>query len=117
VNVARTETDYTLVDAIAGSLKAVYPSVYVMDVVSDLNSIVIATQQAGAVDLIAARLSGVSHPVLRSVALRATDRIREFRTLEGEVLTDDRAPVEQIVHAIVARYLWGRSPEVDEVHP
>lgn len=115
VNVARTETDYTLVDAIASTLQAVYPSVYIMDTLSNLNSIVIATRQPSQLPAIAARIAGLTDPLLQDVAARAQGRIREFVTPNGEILTDDRAPVEQIVHAIVIRYLWGES--MREVRP
>jgi spermidine synthase len=115
INVARTETDYTLVDAIASTLKAVYPRVYVMDMLGNLNSIVIATRQATELQVITARLSWLSDPVLSDVALRATGRIREFGVPNREILSDDHAPVERIVHAIVARYLLGQP--VHEVYP
>jgi predicted membrane-bound spermidine synthase len=115
MNVARTETDYTLVDAIASTLKAVYPSVYVVDMLGNLNSIVISSRQPSELGVITARLSGLSDPVLSDVALRAKGRMREFVTPNRQVLSDDHAPVEQIVHAIVARYLLGQP--VDEVNP
>ncbi len=108
INVARTETDYTLVDAIASTLKAVYPRVYVMDTLSDLNSIVIASRQPSALPTITARLANLTDPVLNDVASRATGRVREFVTPNRETLSDDHAPVEQIVHAIGARYLLGQ---------
>ncbi len=115
INVARTETDYTLVDAIASTVKAVYPSVYIVDPLGNLNSVVIASRQPSELRVITARLSQLSDPYLSNVALRARGRIREFTTPNREILSDDHAPVEQIVHAIVARYLLGRP--VDEVHP
>lgn len=115
INVARTETDYTLVDAIASTLKAVYPSVYIVDPLGNLNSVVVASRQPSELRVITARLSQLSDPVLNDVALRATGRIQEFVTPNRRILSDDHAPVEQIVHAIVARFLLG--PSVDEVHP
>ena len=108
INVARTETDYTLVDAIASTLKAVYPDVYIMDTLSDLNSIVVALREPDELSAITARLSNLRDPVLQGVALRATGRVREFVTPTGKVLTDDLAPVERIVHAVAARYLLGQ---------
>jgi predicted membrane-bound spermidine synthase len=108
INVARTETDYTLVDAVASTLKCVYPNVYIMDMLSDLNSLVIASRQPTELDVIKARLADLPLPVLRDVALRAAGRIREFSRQTGEILSDDHAPVEQIVHTIVVRYLVGQ---------
>jgi len=115
INVARTETDYTLVDAVASTLTAVYPSVYIMDTLGNLNSVVIASRQSSSLSIIMGRLADLSDPVLQDVACRAAGRIWEFVTPNREVLSDDHAPVEQIVHAIVARYLLGQS--VREAHP
>jgi spermidine synthase len=107
LNVARTETDYALVDAIAFTLHQVFPSVYLMDTQSNLNTVVVASKQPTGLDTITATLSDLEHPNLQSVAARAAGRIREFTATEGQSLVDDHAPVEQITHAIVARYLLG----------
>ncbi|MGC8786362.1 MAG: spermidine synthase, partial [Anaerolineae bacterium] len=109
INVARTETDYSLVDAIASTLKAVYPNVYIVDTLGNLNSIVIASRQPTELSTINARLASLSDPILGNVVSRATGRIREFLIPNAQVLYDDHAPVEQIVHAIVARYFLGQS--------
>jgi len=108
INVARTETDYALVDAIASTLKAVYPSVYVMDMLGNLNSVIIASRQSTELSIIRQRLSEQSDPLLSDVASRATGRIREFTTPNRKTLSDDHAPVEQIVHAIMVRYILGQ---------
>lgn len=107
VNVARTETDYALVDAIAGTMTAVYPSVYIVDAMSNLNSIVVASKQPTNLRAIEDQLAALSDPVLRDVAQRASGRLWEYSRPAATVLCDDHAPVEQIVHAIAARYLFG----------
>ena len=107
VNVARTEVDYALVDAIASTMRAIYPSVYVVDTQGNLNSIVVATVQPTELRVIEEQLAALSDPVLTDVVLRASDRIWEFGKPVDTVLYDDHAPVEQIVHAIAARYLFG----------
>lgn len=109
VNVARTEEDFSLVDAIAGTMKAAYPNVYIVQALGDLNSIVIATRQPTQVTSIDARLADLQDPVLRDVAARAQGRIHEFTTPNCGILSDDRAPVEQIVHAMVVRFLLGQN--------
>ncbi len=111
INVARTETDYSLVIAIASTLKASFPSVYVMDPLSNLNSIVIASRQPTGLPAVTARLNGLSDSILNDVAQRAKGRITEFTQSDQIILTDDHAPVERIVHAIMARYLLGRQAE------
>ncbi len=113
VNVARTEEDQTLVDAIASTLKAVYPSVYVMDTQGNLNSVILATRQPTRLSIIADRIAAAGDPLLRAVASRASGRVWEYTSPRHTVLTDDRAPVEQIVHSMIARYLLGQThPEV-----
>lgn len=108
VNVARTETDSALVDAIANTLTTVYPSVYVLDTQGALNSIVIATRQPTNLAAITARLASLSDPILENVVARASGRLRAFSATSGLVLRDDQAPVEQIVHGMILRYLLGR---------
>ena len=107
INVARTEKDYALVDAVASTLDAVFPRVYVMDTHSNLNSIVVATREDSDLSTVSARLAALTDPVLQDVASRAAGRVWEFSGPYREALTDDHAPVEQIVHGMVARYLLG----------
>jgi spermidine synthase len=114
INVARTASDYALVNAIASTLRVVYPSVYVMDTQSNLNSLVVATQGPADLATVTARLVALTDPLLKDVASRAAGRVREFDSARGQVLTDDHAPVEQIVHGMIARYLLSQpSPEVN----
>jgi len=120
VNVARTSADYSLVDAVAGSMEAVFPSVFIIDEPNqgfDLgNSLVIGTARPTNLGDYAANTSALSDPLLVEVARRSQGHVRVAPgfALEGSspkghgpVLTDDRAPIEQIVHGIVLRYLWG----------
>jgi len=108
INVARTETDYALVDAVAATVKSVFPSVYTMDTLGNLNTVVIASRQPGDLQTITARLAALTDPVLSDVAARAAGRVREPDATIGQVLSDDHAPVEQIVHGMIARYLFGQ---------
>ena len=111
INVARTEIDYALVNAIASTLHTVYPSVYVMDMLGNLNSIVLASRQPTALDVVKGRLARQIDPILTDVVARASGRMWEFTQPTGEPLTDDRAPIEQMVHAMVARYFLGQPIE------
>nr|MBC7244327.1 fused MFS/spermidine synthase [Chloroflexota bacterium] len=114
INVAHTETDYTLVEAIASTLKAVYPNVYIVDTLSNLNSVVIASRQPSDLATIHTRLSSLNDPILSNVVSRAAGRIHEFFTPYALTLCDDHAPVEQIVHMSIVRYFLGQpSREVE----
>ena len=45
INVGRTSTDFRLVHTIAGTMKSVFPNVYIIDIPGTINSIVVATNQ------------------------------------------------------------------------
>lgn len=107
LNIARTEDDYSLVNAIAFTLRRVFPSVYLMDTQSNLNTIVIASRQPTRLEDVATSIANTTDPVLKQVAARAAGRAREFTAHQGQLLVDDHAPVEQITHAVVVRYLLG----------
>jgi spermidine synthase len=113
INVARSRDDTSLVDALAATLAQVFPSVYVVDEsiedVSLGNSLVVATRQPTTLadfQLNAAALDVSRYPLLAEMAQRASRTARPADT-SGPVLTDDKAPIEQIVHGIMLRYFLG----------
>jgi predicted membrane-bound spermidine synthase len=131
VNAARTAKDYSLVNALASTMKAIYPSVYVFDALdygSDLgNSLVVGTMQPTRADHLAANAALMQNPWLQDVAARTlTTRMWEVRCRDDETwlpaspatstipveacmapFTDDQAPVEQLVHGLILRYVLG----------
>ncbi len=115
VNVGRTHTDYSLVHAIAATMGEVFPSVYVMDEPdngSELgNSLVVATRRPTGLTDLTANLPAFDQPLLAEVARRAAPQAQVAAPPPGApIFTDDRAPVEQVVHALVLRYMLGVSP-------
>lgn len=103
INVGRTRTDFRLVDAIASTMKAVYPNVYVIDVKGYTNSIVVGTRQATDLENFARNVMALPvDSVLRTVGERAvaTGKIREVAVAD-EVWTDDHAPVELLIDQII----------------
>ncbi len=112
VNVGRTHTDYSLVDAVAATLAEVFPSVYVVDEPDNGsplgNSLVVATRQPTTLADLRANLPRFDHPMLAEVARRATPQARAAAPPPGTpIFTDDRAPVEQVVHALVLKHMLG----------
>ena len=112
VNVGRTHTDYSLVDAIAATMQQVFPSVYIVDEPDNGsplgNSMVVATRQPTTLADFRANLPAFDHPLLAEVARRAGPQVRLAAPPPGTpIFTDDRAPVEQVVHALVLRHLLG----------
>ncbi|MGQ9786589.1 MAG: spermidine synthase, partial [Anaerolineae bacterium] len=144
INAARSETDYALVNALASTLKIVFPSVFVLDEPGlgrfTGNSLVIATRQPAHASNLTANVALMDHTLLREVATRSLAApLWEVRCADGvgwepaspaaafvpveacvSPFTDDWAPVEQVVHALILRYLLSSevSPRTDEQpHP
>lgn len=110
VNAARSRNDYRLAEALAATMAQVFPSVYAVDPPDDGyslgNTLLVATVQPTTLaDFRAnvAALDPAAQPLLAEMARRSLATARPFAA-SGPVLTDDRAPIEQIVHAIVLRY-------------
>lgn len=106
INVGRTSTDFRLVHTIAGTMKAVFPNVYIIDIPGTINSIVVATNQSSSpqdfLDNIQPLL--VSQDVddrLRVVLAVASEHYRELTNTDTQVFTDDLAPVEQLIHTMI----------------
>ncbi|MBN1220493.1 MAG: fused MFS/spermidine synthase [Anaerolineae bacterium] len=113
INAGRSATDFSLVEALGNTMKSVFPNVYVIDVPdygSSLgNSLVIGTKQPTAIDNFVWNVSQLQHPLLRLVATRSLNaRIWEFHPVDNAlVFTDDKAPVEQVIHHLIIRYMLG----------
>jgi spermidine synthase len=118
VNAARSRDDTALVDALATTMGQVFPSVYVVDESTEAwslgNSLVVATAQPTTLEDFrrnAAAVDPAVQPLLAEMAARAARTARPAGTT-GAVLTDDKAPIEQIVHGIMLRYFLG-APQID----
>ncbi|HEX6510667.1 MAG TPA: fused MFS/spermidine synthase, partial [Chloroflexota bacterium] len=106
INAGRTETDYRLVDVIGSTMKAVFPSVFVIDLPNpQINSIVIGTNRPSQLASFAANTGSLGNPLLRQVASTALTqgRVREI-TSATVVFTDDWAPVEKVIDEIILGY-------------
>lgn len=108
INVARAGEDYSLVDALAATLLAVFPSVFIIDEPGPShalgNSLVVASAQTVTLDDFRANTDNLPEPILAEMARRMRPHVRQAAP-SGPVLTDDHAPIEQIIHGIVLRYL------------
>ena len=112
VNVGRSHTDYTLVDAIAATMQQVFSSVYIVDEPDNGsplgNSMVVATRRPTTLADLRANLPAFDQALLAEVARRAAPQARIATPPSGTpIFTDDRAPVEQVVHALVLRHMLG----------
>jgi spermidine synthase len=109
VNVGRTATDYRLVDALASTMAAVFPSVFLIDDPNYTNTVVYASTDPIAVSDVTHNLELVSAPLATDAASSA---LREGKLrvspYHGQVYTDDLAPIEQLIDEIIFSYLSGR---------
>jgi spermidine synthase len=111
VNAGRTATDYRLVDALASTMAAVYPSVYLVDVPSFSNTMIYGTNQPTTMDDILHNLALAHEPLVDQVAATAVGqgsgnlRVSPYHS---QVFTDDLAPVERLIDQIIFSYATGR---------
>jgi spermidine synthase len=110
INVGRTPTDRRLIDAMVGTIGAVFPSVYVVDVPGTFNSIVYATKEPTRSHNLRANLDRLGRngapAVLLDVLQKGVANLQPTPA-SAVVFTDDRAPVEQLVNSIVIRFILG----------
>ncbi len=113
INVGRTDTDFALVDAMAATALQVFPTVYLLDEPGPpqtlANTLLVATQQPVSLDAFRANVAALPDtlPVeFRDFAATAQAVARPAAPPVGTpVFTDDRAPVERVVHGIILDYL------------
>ena len=103
VNVGHSPTDTRLVDALAATLRQVFPSVYIVAPDGSFNSLLVATNRPTTLADYEARTQAVTDSRLRGIVDSLAGRITTWQGT-GLVLTDDRAPVEQITDQIILRY-------------
>ena len=108
VNAGRTATDYRLVDAIASTMAADYPSVFLVDVPDFSNTLVYASTQPTTVADVEHNLSLIQEPLAQAVAQSAvTDGGLRVSPYHDQVFTDDLAPVERLIDEIIFSYATG----------
>jgi predicted membrane-bound spermidine synthase len=106
INVGHTPDDWRMVDAMVNTMERVYPSVHVINVPSSLNAIVVATVQPTDPGNLLANRPLLDDPRLHTLTADAAVQIRAPNP-SAVLFTDDRAPVEQLTHALALRYILG----------
>ncbi|HEY4888473.1 MAG TPA: fused MFS/spermidine synthase [Candidatus Dormibacteraeota bacterium] len=109
VNVGRTATDFRLVEAVASTMAAVYPSVFLVDVPGFANTLVYGSTQPTTIEDVVHNLGLINEPLARTVATSAMSegglRVSPYH---GQVFTDDLAPVERLIDEIIFSYATAR---------
>ena len=115
INVGRTAANFALVDALTATLAQVFPTVYVIDEpgpADDLgNSLVVATVQASTLAQFQHNIAAIPQTFpaeFRHFAQTAALQVRVATApTQTAIFTDDRAPVEEIVHGIILDFFAG----------
>ncbi len=109
VNAGRTATDYRLVDALASTMAAVFPSVFLVDVGRFSNTMIFGTDEPVTMGDVTHNLGLAREPLVRDVAADAVGpgRLR-MSAYHSQVFTDDLAPVERLIDEIILGYATGR---------
>jgi hypothetical protein len=113
VNAGKPGDDYRLVHAMASTMRAVFPQVFILDVPTYGNSIVIGVKQpvGDGVANFRANLQRMDDRVLQFVMQQALDSwqgklgLREWTAADarGRPFTDDWAPVEWVIDQLIVR--------------
>ncbi len=104
INVGRAPGDWRLVEALASTMQQVFPNVYAIEMDSSYNTLLIGTNQPVAPEDISANLRAVTDPHLKRLVDRARGHVRAPEG-NGLVFTDDRAPVEQVIDMMIAKFV------------
>jgi spermidine synthase len=115
INVGRAPGNRKLIEDLAATIGAVFPSVYVMDIPYTFNSIIYATKQPSSADNLAANYLALSadpvvHPLLKQATLSAYLNLKPT-PVGGLIYTDDRAPIEWVTNQLIARFILGGGVE------
>ena len=82
----------------------VYPNVYVIDVPTMANSMVVATNSPSRIENFAENAAAATNPLLKQVFAASLQKgnLREIKPqAEAVLFTDDKAPVEEVIDQII----------------
>ena len=100
LNAGRAPNDFRLVEALSHTMRAVFPTVFVIDLPTGyLNSLIYASNVPLTLAEVEARLASATHPTIAAIARRQF-QVRSVDSDEG-AFTDDLAPVEQVIHQMI----------------
>jgi spermidine synthase len=109
VNVGRSPTDRTLINQIASTIQAVFPSVYVVDVPESFNTMIYATNQPTQFTNLKNNLDYLTNEAGTSTLLLESLRVAQENVQptppKGVVYTDDWSPIEWVTNSMVLSYV------------
>jgi len=118
INIGRTPEDEKLLSGLTATIQSVFPSVYVMDVPGTYNSIIYATVQTTNTGYLEENLALLLDTDLADSTLVSAMRIASanLRQLpeDGQVFTDNKAPIEWITNQMVLNNVLSGSELIGE---
>lgn len=115
VNAGRSATDFRLVDALASTMRDVFPYVMAIDVARYNNTMLIGSNAPISIDALADAVDDLpaDSPLRDVAAWSIADGNMRLISPGGVVFTDDHAPVEQVIDQMIfdaAREITGSMP-------
>ncbi|HET8910878.1 MAG TPA: fused MFS/spermidine synthase [Ktedonobacteraceae bacterium] len=106
INAGRTGSDFRLVEALAQTMRSVFPNVYIINTQRFANSLIIATNDHTSIDNFTKNIAPLTNPYLQDIGQIsiATGDIRQ-ETHAQVYFSDDKAPVEQLIDQIIFDYV------------
>jgi len=101
INVGKTPGDSAVADAIAATMRDVYPSVYSFDA-GQFNELIVATKEPSGIGDLMSRTSAMP-PRVAELAKEISPKLAEVQP-GGTILTDDKAPVEWLTDQMIIDY-------------
>ncbi len=116
INVGSAPGDRRLIDGLATTIASVFPSIYIMDIPSTLNTMIYATRQPTSAGNLAANLAPLYPRTDIDPLLLTAGQTTLVSLVPGyektTVFTDDLAPIEWIVNDMVVRFVVGGGMEI-----
>src|SRR5215211_1163214 len=103
VNAGRTRTDFRLVEALAATMRDVFPNVVAVDVDRYTNTILVGSQSPLSADALMQNVDRLpeASPVREVAAWSLTSGNIRAMDPGSSVFTDDRAPVERVIDQMI----------------
>ncbi|HEY0755884.1 MAG TPA: fused MFS/spermidine synthase [Ktedonobacteraceae bacterium] len=102
INAGRTNSDFRLVEALAQTMHAVFPNVYIVNTARFTNSIIIATNARTSLNNFLLNTAALHNSLLQAVA-DSSIQVGNIRAEKNSnvAFRDDQAPVEQLIDSII----------------
>ena len=110
INIGHGPTDRRLVDALATTIRTIFPTIYISDVSGSYNSILFATKQPTSLDNFLQNYLALSNdpqpPQMLLDIMASTYAGLQPEPAMTVVFTDDLAPVEELTNSIILNFLF-----------